>query len=305
MSIIYPSTQIYANSSTNITNNETKRPPIVKDDSALKEGFFGLACGLLFGITLPLFGHPFDTIKTKMQAQGSYMKGDLVYVCKQMIKHEGFLSFYKGLMPPLIGSAIFRSLQFGVYNFTFSLLRNNNVAEGVIPYSGQLEYKVILSAISSATFRTLLETPLEFIKVRRQVGANWYWKEVMTGFSVTWIRTAGLLVTFFATVDSFNRHTPNLLLIPGFGPLIQGGVCATIAWLAIWPLEVIKSQMQANTPGPNTTIARAIYIFKNQGLKTFYRGALPGSLRCLFANSFAMYIYLGCQQRRQRNKLQQ
>eukprot|EP01100_Stratorugosa_tubuloviscum_P014082 TRINITY_DN732_c2_g2_i2.p1 TRINITY_DN732_c2_g2~~TRINITY_DN732_c2_g2_i2.p1 ORF type:complete len:300 (-),score=112.99 TRINITY_DN732_c2_g2_i2:20-919(-) len=298
MSIIYPISNIYANSTENKRENQ-----IVKDGSALKEGLFGIGCGLLFGITLPLFGHPLDTIKTKMQAQGSYMQGGLISVSKQIYKQEGFLGFYRGLIPPLIGSAIFRSLQFGVYNFTFSFLRNNNIAAGEIPFSGKLEYRVVLSAISSATIRSLLETPLEFIKVRKQVGIDWHFREVMTGFNITWLRTTGLMITFFSTIDTFNRYTPNLLSIPGFGPFIQGGVCATIAWLVIWPLEVIKSQMQGNTPGPNTILQRGIFIFKNKGLKSLYRGALPGCLRCLFANSFAMYIYLGCQARREKNKI--
>ena len=35
--------------------------------SGLIEALRGLVCGTLFGITSPIIGHPFDTIKTKMQ----------------------------------------------------------------------------------------------------------------------------------------------------------------------------------------------------------------------------------------------
>jgi solute carrier family 25 carnitine/acylcarnitine transporter 20/29 len=33
-----------------------------------KEGLYSLLCGILFGATNTIVGHPFDTIKTKMQA---------------------------------------------------------------------------------------------------------------------------------------------------------------------------------------------------------------------------------------------
>ncbi len=37
--------------------------------STSREALFGMGCGVLYGLTSPLIGHPFDTIKTKMQAQ--------------------------------------------------------------------------------------------------------------------------------------------------------------------------------------------------------------------------------------------
>ncbi len=34
-----------------------------------KEGMMGLVTGVAYGLTSPIVGHPFDTIKTKMQAE--------------------------------------------------------------------------------------------------------------------------------------------------------------------------------------------------------------------------------------------
>jgi len=47
------------------------RGAVVGSGGGLKEGLFGLGCGVLYGITSPLVGQPLDTIKTKMQAQAS------------------------------------------------------------------------------------------------------------------------------------------------------------------------------------------------------------------------------------------
>jgi hypothetical protein len=51
--------------------------------SGLREGLFGFGCGVLYGMTSPLIGHPFDTVKTKMQAQARphplYLLSDIFY----------------------------------------------------------------------------------------------------------------------------------------------------------------------------------------------------------------------------------
>ena len=70
--------------------------------------------GCLFGGSNTIVGHPFDTIKTKMQAQAGHMgsKGDghgYIDSIKKVWLSEGPGGFYKGWMPPFIGSVIFRS----------------------------------------------------------------------------------------------------------------------------------------------------------------------------------------------------
>jgi hypothetical protein len=40
----------------------------------VKEGALTMLTGFLFGATNTIVGHPFDTVKTKMQAQAEHMK---------------------------------------------------------------------------------------------------------------------------------------------------------------------------------------------------------------------------------------
>jgi hypothetical protein len=47
--------------------------------SGLREGLFGFGCGVLYGMTSPLIGHPFDTVKTKMQAQARSLPSPLFF----------------------------------------------------------------------------------------------------------------------------------------------------------------------------------------------------------------------------------
>ena len=75
------------------------------------EGLISLMSGATYGVTSILVGHPMDTVKTKMQAQSSYVNDkSLRITIKHLYNSEGFIGFYRGSIPPLIGSMLFRSL---------------------------------------------------------------------------------------------------------------------------------------------------------------------------------------------------
>lgn len=61
---------------------------LFSSSSAITNGLVGLGCGVAYGITSPLVGHPIDTIKTKMQAQQVW-----VFVCGTIVFRIARLSF--------------------------------------------------------------------------------------------------------------------------------------------------------------------------------------------------------------------
>jgi len=69
----------------------------------------------------------------------------------------------------------------------------------------------------ASTARAIVETPLEVIKVRLQVGTKWNYGSLFQGFGVTWIRTVGLMTTFFVLCDTGERHIPEILNAPLIG----------------------------------------------------------------------------------------
>ena len=100
--------------------------------------------GVLYGTTNVLVGHPFDTIKTKMQVQSGMMAVDskskgpsYIETIKKVYKTEnGLRGFYKGWFPPLCGSIIFRSLQFAVYETFYTFAEKYPQTHEHIPMSG-------------------------------------------------------------------------------------------------------------------------------------------------------------------------
>jgi hypothetical protein len=73
-----------------------------------------------------------------------------------------------------------------------------------------------------------------------------------------------------------------------------------MAWALVWPFEVLKNQIQANTEGPKTIGSRLRFVLRNQGVSGLYRGFLPGGTRSMVANGASMFMFDYCQQARQK-----
>ena len=134
-----------------------------------KEGLISLITGFLFGATNTIVGHPFDTIKTKMQADHVYLKskGSYLDIVKKVYQKEGPIGFYRGCVPPFFGSVIYRSIQFSVFELFYTMFEKNENLTKPLPLSGGLQYRVILSGILAGTARSIVECPFEYAKVRR------------------------------------------------------------------------------------------------------------------------------------------
>jgi len=71
--------------------------------------------------------HPLDLVKTRMQLQSKVAtSGDLYYTgvgdCfKKMYRTEGFLSFWKGILPPILAETPKRAVKVGIRNFLLLL----------------------------------------------------------------------------------------------------------------------------------------------------------------------------------------
>ena len=137
----------------------------------------GIQCfvGGIYGGTNTLVGHPFDTIKTKMQAQTEHMSASggnhgVIQTVKNVYKVEGPLGFYRGWVPPFFGSVIFRSLQFTVYDMVHTNSGRSDTLKKHIPLTGGLEWRVFIAGFAAGSVRSCIECPFEYAKVKRQTG---------------------------------------------------------------------------------------------------------------------------------------
>ena len=86
---------------------------------------------------------------------------------KMVYKGEGIVGFYRGVVPPLAGGIVYRSLQMSGYQTAYSKCEQHPNTMKTIPFTGGIQYRVIIGAITSATWRSIIECPFEYAKVKR------------------------------------------------------------------------------------------------------------------------------------------
>ena len=292
---------------------------IAGSGSSLEEAFMGFLSGAVFGLVSPIVGHPLDCIKTKLQAEKIYQHSIFTQVVRNVWKTEGFRGFYRGFIPPLVGSVAYRGVLFSAYAGTYAACDHVPVLHEPIPCTGGLRSSVLIAAMAAAVARATIESPLDFIKVRQQIGKSAMGdsagalkgksvlqsllsspisniRHLYSGYSVTLMRTMGLLGSFFVMVDYSVRYIPEVINAPLVGPFFKGGVCATTAWIFAFPFETAKSKIQSDTTGKYKTMRNATWnvmrgIYVKKGIRGLYRGFGPGAGRSFVANGTSMVVY--------------
>eukprot|EP01061_Rhynchopus_euleeides_P039852 TRINITY_DN6835_c1_g1_i1.p1 TRINITY_DN6835_c1_g1~~TRINITY_DN6835_c1_g1_i1.p1 ORF type:complete len:281 (+),score=101.86 TRINITY_DN6835_c1_g1_i1:274-1116(+) len=261
-----------------------------------KEGAISLATGTLYGVSNTLTGHPLDTVKCKMQAQSGYMADrGMVATMKHILRDEGLRGFYRGVIPPVWGSMVYRSAQFATFESVYTKLDHVG-CKHEIPLTGGIQTNTCIAAFIGGSARAVLESPIEYAKVRRQTGQTWEMRGVYNGFSLQWARTCPMMTIYFLNIDSLRRHTD--LFKTQWGQFLASGGSAAFGFTCVWPLETLKNQVQANTKIEgiaNPTLRQRVQSLG--GFFGLYRGITPGLMSIFARNGVAMVVMQAAQKK--------
>ena len=181
-------------------------------------------------------------------------------------------------------------------------MKRNNVPSFKI--FGLIDSGVLLAGIAGGMGRALVEIPTDFFKIRRQVqhdinsrlNLSQIWKESLNGSSVTMVRNTVLFSSFIVYLD-LSKQAVVAGLVPsmicnedqtGLTPFAKGALCANLAWMTCWPMDVIKTQKQS---GNYDGSGGMTLLKKNFEKGTLFRGMIPGLLRSTIANGTSMVVY--------------
>eukprot|EP01064_Diplonema_japonicum_P030837 TRINITY_DN5334_c0_g2_i1.p1 TRINITY_DN5334_c0_g2~~TRINITY_DN5334_c0_g2_i1.p1 ORF type:complete len:268 (+),score=37.30 TRINITY_DN5334_c0_g2_i1:49-852(+) len=245
------------------------------------EALISFASGAMYGLTSVIVGQPLDTVKTTMQALPTHSKRSILGTASDIVKEGGPLGLWRGGIPPVLGGAFFRSCQFGAYNNSLRLLRDSNLPQTRI---FMIDYQVVIAGMCGGFGRGLAEGPFDYVKVRQQVKGSWSFREAYKGTAITMTRNIFLFAIFAFNIDMSKQFTNG----EGFSPFMTGAICANGAWLAIWPLDVIKSRAQSGLHEGKSAMQHLMEASRTRAL---YRGLLPGLARSTLANGSAMVVY--------------
>jgi len=274
-------------------------------------------CGSIAGISGVIVGHPFDTIKVRLQTQVTPLAGQLakyggVIDCiTKTIRHERVRGLYKGLSPPLAFDGATNALIFGVYGVGEKYFqKQNHSKEKPLTIS-----QVYLSGCLVGIFTSLLISPVELIKSRLQIQDKVIHytgpidcaikiikkdgpQGLYRGVSSTWIRDVSSFGVYFAAYELLKRAIqPNekekqSLLQQGLGQLFAGGMGGVFAWMSTYPADVIKSRLQTQQDGKyKGFIDCASKIFREEGYSAFFKGLSPTLIRAFPVNAAIFAVY--------------
>jgi solute carrier family 25 carnitine/acylcarnitine transporter 20/29 len=271
-----------------------------------------MIAGVLSGCTKLAVGHPFDTLKVRMQTEGLHgrFRGPLDCML-QTLRSEGITAFYKGASLPLLGWSVIDFVLIGTYVNTRAFLQKTHADTDNVPV-----WHYWLAGGLAGCVRAVIATPVEQVKSRlqvqyadpkskvysgpidcmRQLVRNNGIRGLFKGFQSTLIFGTSLSV-YFASYEWYNRtirvNFPDKVS-NSLRQFVSGGMAGTTLWLVAFPVDVIKSRMQAQ-PDVANPMYRSIgdcarKIYAREGLRGFYSGFLPCILRSFPTNGAALMV---------------
>ena len=213
------------------------------------------------------------------------------------------IGLYKGVLSPLYGLAAINAIVFGVHGNVQRRLSNpDDISSHFLAGSiAGLAQCVICSPMELAKTRLQVQGlgeshkyfqshthtysgPLDcIIKIYKAEGI----RGVFRGFSLTVLRETPSLGVYFASFEIFCRvlangddegSTPVLL--------VAGGLAGMCSWASTYPVDVVKSRVQADMTGKyNGFIDCFTKSYQDLGMKVFTRGLSSTLLRAFPVNA--------------------
>ena len=229
--------------------------------------------GGLSGIVEVLCTHPFDYLKTKKQEFAQRSINNNFY---KLILKEPILNIYNGILPRILGVSPMRFIFWGVIDTTTVYLKD---------YKLNNFTKVIIIGSTSGFFQTLIDNPIELIKIQQISKQKINYKKILFknyGYLSTLIRNSifNSNIIFFCLKKEEDNNLYNFFISA------CGGVSGTFF---TQPFDYIKTYQQRNKSKESILKLLSYNIKKNP--KKLYTGFLHRSLLNFFAMGIGFVGY--------------
>ncbi|KAI8900238.1 mitochondrial carrier domain-containing protein [Globomyces pollinis-pini] len=267
---------------------------------------YNFSLGSIAGALGAFAVYPIDLVKTRMQNQRSQVVGQVLYkngfdCFKKVIRNEGVLGLYSGLLPQLVGVAPEKAIKLTMNDLVRSRMKNQETGE--IPIAAE-----VLAGMTAGGSQVLFTNPLEIVKIRLQVQGE-VAKSGIEGApprmgAIGIVRQLGLFGLYKGVGACLLRDIPfsgiffpvyahlkkdvfhegingKRLSIPEL--LISGALAGMPAAYLVTPADVIKTRLQVAARKGETTysgISDAFSkILREEGPRAFFKGGIARILR--------------------------
>lgn len=283
---------------------------------AVPAGLGPCVCGAVAGSAMKLIDHPFDTIKTRMQASQTRYASTASCFTSTM-RTDGVSGLYRGLPPALIASVTTSALRMTVQSRFNSWLARRIAGPATTFERLPATSRVLAEAGGGAACGLVLPlifTPLELVKVRRQVvvgagggsvGSLQVLRGVLAergvrglyvGHTLTMARSTMGNATLFGSYEGWRCVLARALGSDERARTVQ--VCAGVlsGWcsqLVCYPIDAAKSRAQARlgsaSGGAAVGLLPGLRELWREG--TMYRGVSTMLLRAVPVHMVYLPLY--------------
>ncbi|KAL6129307.1 hypothetical protein ACLB2K_072659 [Fragaria x ananassa] len=286
-----------------------------------------LASGTVGGVAQLVVGHPFDTIKVKLQSQPAPVPGQppkfsgAMDAVRQTLAAEGPRGLYKGMGAPLATVAVFNAVLFTVRGQMETLLRSE---PGVPLTVGQQ----VIAGAGAGLAVSFLACPTELIKCRLQAQSAMAETGAGAGVVAVAVKYGGPMDVakqvlkseggarglFKGLVPTMAREIPGNAAMFGVYEAIKqllaggqdtsglgrgslmaaGGLAGAAFWASVYPTDVVKSVLQVDdykNPKFSGSVDAFRKILASEGAKGLYKGFGPAMSRSIPANAACFLAY--------------
>jgi hypothetical protein len=272
------------------------------------EAAINLVAGTTSGFSGKLVEYPFDTIKVLLQTQDPRKPAFTgpINCFFTTWRDYGIRGLYRGLLTPLLGSAMENAALFTSYGWIKATVAVN---------PNKLSFfELVLCGIGTGVSVGAVLTPVELVKCRLQVqqsaGAVQRYSSPMDVITQT-LKSEGIRGMYRGHTSTLAREIPgnvawfgtydlvcNMLTPKGgsksdintIGHMIAGASAGVMYWSAFFPADVAKSKIQTDPSLSTASLWRVLKtIFRQEGIRGLYSGwgitcvrAAP-SHACIFA----------------------
>ncbi|KAI7880242.1 mitochondrial carrier [Lichtheimia hyalospora FSU 10163] len=276
-----------------------------------------LIAGTVGGWAQVVVGHPFDTLKVRMQTQPSPPIYRNAMDCfRALVKQDGPKGLYRGVTSPLAGVGFCNAVVF----------MSNGYFRRMFQWGDETKelslIEIGMAGGLAGTVMAFFNCPIELLKVKLQVQdpagvigptgkLEPAYKGVLDcgirtaraqgiqglyrGLGVTLLRDSPSYVSYFITYEGLKRIMQALKKDPKeelstVELLMAGGLAGFGAWIPAYPQDVIKSRYQNDT---RYTSARHAFrsVLREAGAKAFVQGLGPTMARAFPANAATFFAF--------------
>jgi solute carrier family 25 (mitochondrial carnitine/acylcarnitine transporter), member 20/29 len=277
-----------------------------------------LAAGTVAGVAQLAVGHPFDTVKVKLQnmpapaAGAAPLYASAMDAARKTVAADGPLGLYAGITAPLAFVAVFNAVLFAANAGMRSLVARGRPVDDLslaelgacgvgagfgVSWIACPTELVKCRLQSQATSGTAYTGPVDC--ARRVVAARGV-AGLYKGLGATLAREMPANAAYFGAYEAAKRA------LAGGGPgartdrlgapalMAAGGAAGVAFWASVYPVDVVKTRLQTDSdarPRYGGMADCARQIVRAEGVGALYRGVGPCLARAAPANAVTFLVF--------------